>query len=497
MTTESYTKDIKSLIKRERFRDTYWKCKDPIIDQRLGWRSQTFRHLVHCLPSDNILEVGAGNGEFSQKIRDLFPHKVNLTSIHFQEKNIRKYYKGVCIKNEKKSFIELINDSEYFMKYDFIVGIDVLDSSNCAWLLESLKVLLKDGGKIVFFESNPWNPLVNIKKFLRLSNDNRSLISQLKLYELFSEIGYVKIFSFYNDFLYAPFTGVFLPYFKNISVLLESMPGLKKFSGNITIHAQKPIKKNYIKKNESLAIYKNLFYSISIVIPCYNEGMNVKSLIELLMKYYDEYIHEIILVNDNSTDNTKDVICKLQKTNNRIKLINRSSPNGVGRALRDGYAEVKGRYCLTMDCDFQHLVTEFSSLFEALNEDFDMVIGSRFSPNSILLNYPFLKVFFNRMFHFSLVILTGNKFRDLTNNLKIIKKEILDRIPINENGFAANAETGIYPMIMGFKICEVPMSWVNRDSLMGNSSFKLMQVGKGYFRVFYKALKYKYLKIKP
>ena len=49
------------------------------------------------------------------------------------------------------------------------------------------------------------------------------------------------------------------------------------------------------------------------------------------MKYYDEYIHEIILVNDNSTDNTKDVICKLQKTNNRIRLVNRSSPNGVGR----------------------------------------------------------------------------------------------------------------------------------------------------------------------
>ena len=161
------------------------------------------------------------------------------------------------------------------MKYDFIVGIDVLDSSNCAWLLESLKALLKDGGKIVFFESNPWNPLVNIKKFLRLSNDNRSLISQLKLYELFSEIGYVKIFSFYNDFLYAPFTGAFLPYFKNISVLLENMPGLKVF-GNITIHAQKPIKKNCIKKSESLATYKNLFDSISIVIPCHNEGMNVK-----------------------------------------------------------------------------------------------------------------------------------------------------------------------------------------------------------------------------
>ena len=46
----------------------------------------------------------------------------------------------------------------------------------------------------------------------------------------------------------------FLPYFKNISVLLESTPGLKEFSGNITIHAQKPIKNICIKKNETLAV---------------------------------------------------------------------------------------------------------------------------------------------------------------------------------------------------------------------------------------------------
>ena len=67
MTTESYTKDIDSLMKRERFRDNYWKYKDPIIDQRLEWRSQTFRHLVHCLPSENILEVVQEMANFHKK----------------------------------------------------------------------------------------------------------------------------------------------------------------------------------------------------------------------------------------------------------------------------------------------------------------------------------------------------------------------------------------------------------------------------------------------
>ena len=497
MTKKSYNHILKSLIQRERFRDNYWQLKDPICEQRLGWRAQTFRHLVHCLPSDNILELGGGKGEFSNKLKKLFSENLNLTTIHFQDNYIKQYYKNGNVKKYDKSFIELIHDSNYFNKFDSIVGIDVLDSSSCAWLLTTLQPLLKDGGKIVFFESNPWNPILNIKRFLGLSNDNRSLVSRLKLYELFSEIGYVKIFSYYNDFLYSPFTGIFLPYFKNISVLLENMPGLQKLSGNITIHAQKSIVDKNINSNETLAIHKNLFNSVSIVVPCHNEEMNVKSLIELLMKYFDDYIFEIIIVNDNSSDNTKNIVNKLTKTHNRIKLINRSMPNGVGRALRDGYSQVRGRYCLTMDCDFQHLITEFSSLFDALNQDVDMVIGSRFSPNSILLNYPFLKIFFNRMFHFLLAILTGNQFRDLTNNLKIMKTEVLDSIPINENGFAANAETGIYPMIMGYKICEVPMSWVNRDSHMGMSSFRLMQVGKGYIRVFYKALQYKFLKINP
>lgn len=493
----SYNIDLISLVKRESFREEYWQLNDPICDLRLGWRSQTFRHLVHCLPSENILEIGAGSGKFSQKLIDLFSGNINLTSVHFKNGSIKEYYNDGFIEYHQKDFVDIINDPMYYSKFDYIVGIDMLDNSNCAWLLENSKKLLKDGGNIVFFESNPWNPLVNIKKFLRISNDKRSLLTKLKLYELFSEIGYVKVFSFYNDFLYAPLSGRYFKYFKNISVLFENMPGFQKFSGNITIHAQKPIVEGKQKEIKSLAVHKNLFDSISIVVPCRNEEMNVESLVSSLLKYFNEYIHEIILINDNSIDNTKKVICKLQATNSRIKLINRTLPNGVGRALRDGYSNVKGRYCLTMDCDFQHLITEFSGLFDALNQGADMVIGSRFSPNSILLNYPFLKIFFNRMFHFSLAILTGNRFRDLTNNLKIMKKEVLDTIPIKENGFAANAETGIYPMLMGYNISEIPMSWVNRDSQMGNSSFRLLKVGKGYLRVFYKALKYKFFKIKP
>jgi len=495
MTDNSNFNHLVNLRKREFFKDNYQSKYDPICEKRLGWRSQTFRHLVHCLPAENVLELGSGSGMFTTKLKELFPEKLNITSIHFQENLIKTNNNNGKIISYKKSFTQFIQDSNFFEKFDYIVGIDVLDSSSCSWLLTNLKPLLKEGGKIIFFESNPWNPILNIKKFLGLSKDHRCLLSKIKLYELFSEIGYIKIFSFYNDFLYGPLAGKLLPYLKNISVLLENMPVVQKFAGSITIHAQKSDIENK-HSFKSLANHQNLFNSVSIVVPCHNEEKNVQSLIESLFNYFNEYIHEVIIVNDNSSDNTKHIVNKLKQTNTRVRLVNRTQSNGVGRALREGYSLVKGEYCLTMDCDFQHLITEFVGLFDALNQGVDMVIGSRFSQNSILLNYPFTKILFNRMFHFSLAIFTRNQFRDLTNNLKIMKKEVLDNIPVHENGFAANAETGIYPILLGYNVCEVPMSWVNRDSQMGISSFKLIQVGKGYLRVFLKALKYKYFNTK-
>ena len=77
----------------------------------------------------------------------------------------------------------------------------------------------------------------------------------------------------------------------------------------------------------------------------------------------------------------------------------RTPPNGVGRALADGYRAATGRWVLSMDCDFQHLLPEFRDLFDAAAAGSDVVVGSRFSRHSVLLNYPFQKIVANRGFH--------------------------------------------------------------------------------------------------
>jgi dolichol-phosphate mannosyltransferase len=155
----------------------------------------------------------------------------------------------------------------------------------------------------------------------------------------------------------------------------------------------------------------------------------------------------------------------------------------VGRAIADGYRVATGSYVLSMDCDFQHLLPEIRDLFDAASDGYDVVVGSRFSRHSVLLNYPFQKVIANRGFHTIAQLVLRRRFRDLTNNLKLMRREVVERLILEEPGFAVNAETGLQPLVMGYRVAEVPISWINRAPDMGSSSFRLMRVGGGYWRV--------------
>ena len=161
-------------------------------------------------------------------------------------------------------------------------------------------------------------------------------------------------------------------------------------------------------------------------------------------------------------------------------------PNGVGRALRDGLAAANGDYVLLMDCDFQHILPELTGLFDAADQGADVAIGSRFSRDSVLLNYPFTKILANRTFHILARILFRKDLRDLTNNLKLMKQEVARSIHLESDDFAANAETGLQPLLLGFKVVEVPISWINRSVDMGFSSFNLSNTGPNYLKVLFR-----------
>lgn len=475
------SESVKILERREQYRDQYWHKKDPIVEDRLLWRAQTFRHLVHLLPGQSILELGCGKGLFTKQLYKVSRGENNITAVTFQE-DISPV--GMPSSVELLSLTSVTEQLEG-RQFDFIIAMDLMDKSNCSWLLQQVYKLLKPGGQIIFYESNPWNIFLQGSRLISGlfgKRDQRQLLNRPELYELMSELGFVKVFSVFNDFVYAPLTPKTVWVMRNLSIILENFPFIRTLAGSILIHAQKPLPQ-VVAPKVSLCDHAELKGAISVVVPCHNEEMNVGPLVTQLINFYGDYLHEIILVDDNSRDNTKEVIRNLALQYPMINPVFRTPPNGVGRAIMDGYKQASGKYILSMDCDFQHLLPELRDMFDAAVRGHDVVVGSRFSRHSVLLNYPIQKIIANRGFHFLARIILRERFRDLTNNLKLIKREVVEKLPLSQPGFSINAETGFMPLMMGYTIEEVPISWINRTPDMGVSSFKLVKVGGGYWDV--------------
>jgi dolichol-phosphate mannosyltransferase len=473
---------LSTLAIRERYRDNYWRKHDPIVNDRLLWRAQAFRHTIHLLPGQTILELGCGEGQFTRALLRVSRGENPITAVTFQKPG-----SGAT---DIDGNIELLHLTQLpgplaGRRFDCIVAMDLLDRSTSSELLDIVHELLAPGGEMVFYESNPWNPVHMLRgTLLKLigKRDPRNLINRPNLYELLSEIGFIRIYAVFNDFVFAPLTRPLIWFLRNLSILLENAPVFRRMAGSILLHAQKPPRHKETPKI-SLFAHESLRGAVSVVIPCHNEEMNVAPLVERILDLYGDYIHEIIPVNDGSTDRTADVMSELATKDARIKPLHRVPPNGVGLAIAEGLAAATGRYVLSMDCDFQHLLPEFRDLLDGAAEGYDVVIGSRFSRHSVLLNYPFFKILANRSFHTLAVLLLRRRIRDVTNNLKIMRREVVSDLRLRQPGFAVNAETGLQPLLLGYKVKQVPISWINRTPGMGTSSFRLVHVGGGYWNV--------------
>jgi len=254
--------------------------------------------------------------------------------------------------------------------------------------------------------------------------------------------------------------------------------------GTLYIWGKKPGDEQARRPRVSLATHRTLFNSVSVVAPCYNEEMNLRPLVNALVQMYGDYIHEIIIVNDNSTDRTGEVAREIAIKEPRVRVVERKPPGGVGRALRDGYAAATGRYILTMDSDFLQIIPELRDLFDVIAAGHDGAIGSRFSHDSVLMNYPFFKILCNRSFHLLVNLFLPCRIRDVSNNLKLYRAEILKNLDFEQDHFAANVETGLKPILSGYDVREVPISWINRTIDMGSSSFKIVKIAPNYFLEF-------------
>src|SRR5690606_33426365 len=274
-------------------------------DDRLLWRAQTFASLVHLLPGQSILEIGSGCGRFTRQLVKVSRGENPITAVTFGDAAQRP--------SELPDEVEWITTTSFpgpleGRQFDFVVAMDLLDRRGSAPLLTQAHELLKPGGEVLFYESNPWNPFLRLMRLLgrlRGHHDPRNLVPRPDLYELMSEIGFIRIFAVYNDFVFRPLTRRLAWLLRNASTLLENAPGVRRMAGSILVHAQRP-PREVQKPVTSLCDHKSLFSALPVVIPCHNEEMNIEPLINRLRDLYGEYLHEIIPVDDNSRDGTRD-----------------------------------------------------------------------------------------------------------------------------------------------------------------------------------------------
>jgi dolichol-phosphate mannosyltransferase len=143
-----------TLALRERLREAYWKRQDPIIDDRMPWRAQTFRHVMHLLPGQSILELGCGDGAFTRQLAKVTRGECPLTTVTFDPDAKRPPHLPPSVEFLASQLLPGILEGR---RFDFIIAHDLLDKRNAAWLLQQVFTLLTPGGRFLFYESNPWN----------------------------------------------------------------------------------------------------------------------------------------------------------------------------------------------------------------------------------------------------------------------------------------------------------------------------------------------------
>lgn len=437
------------------------------------------QHMLHVVPGETILELGAGSGLLTRQLNDQLHGENSVTSIVFSQELFaqaeRRCLPGVNL---------LCGNSLHTVpsaQFDYVIGSGMLWHSGFIECLRWIYGALKPGGQLLFFEPNFYWPS-------RLFNELRSRPDEFKSHPLgirqvlkaCADVGFDDINLTPHDIVSCRLGVRLMTQLQAKAVLLEHMPVVNYACASMCVLARKRGQRT--KPEPNLADQLALFGAVSVVVPAHNEAANIDRLVGSLLRSYGPYIHEIIVVNDKSTDTTAEVVGKLARSEPRVRLVNRSKPNGVGLALKDGYRAATGQYILSMDCDFVEILPQLRSLFRAVAEGRDGAIGSRFSHESILVNYPFAKLLFNRLCHTVIKLFLVSSARDISNNLKLYRSDILKTLKISSPHFSANLETGLRPLLAGYDIVEVPISWINRTSEMGSSTFYLRRVGMAYAR---------------
>jgi dolichol-phosphate mannosyltransferase len=220
---------------------------------------------------------------------------------------------------------------------------------------------------------------------------------------------------------------------------------------------------------------------LSVVIPAHNEAETLDDTVAMLATALEtaHIAHEIVVVNDNSTDGSADVLAALAARYATLRVIDNTPPNGFGLAVRAGLDACRGDAIAIVMADGSDDPTDLIKCYNKLNEGYDCVFGSRFIVGSRVIDYPRHKLIINRLANTFIQVLFHQRFNDFTNAFKIYRREVIAGAqPLLSHHFNLTVELPLKALIRGYNFAIVPISWQNRKH--GVSKLRIREMGSRY-----------------
>ena len=168
-------------------------------------------------------------------------------------------------------------------------------------------------------------------------------------------------------------------------------------------------------------------YSVTVIIPTYNEEGSLEELYRSLTTMLEgsASAHELLFVDDGSTDSSLQIIRKLRENDRRVKIISFSRNYGKSPALDEGFKAAKGEIVVTIDADLQDNPDEIPAMIAKLDDGYDLVSGWKRDRKD-----PITKTWPSKLFNLTTSIVSGIKLHDFNCGLKVYRREVAKRIRV-------------------------------------------------------------------
>jgi dolichyl-phosphate beta-glucosyltransferase len=205
---------------------------------------------------------------------------------------------------------------------------------------------------------------------------------------------------------------------------------------------------------------------LSIVIPCYNEADRIVVNLSEIFYFLTElkYEYEIIIVDDGSHDQIRDVLDSTFKNNTKLRYFSYKENRGKGYAVKFGVMQAKGSLVMFLDADGATPIGEFIKLYEAIEKGADVAIGSRAMDTALVkLEAKWHRILIGRIFNAFVNFLCVPGIKDTQCGFKLFTREAADLIFSRQSidGFAFDCELLHIARKHGLTIREIPVNWKN------------------------------------